>query len=72
MTRTALAGAGRQPTNRWGRLGTVARERASEQSVKAADAPDRREAIPHLEQEAYLGRLAEVYERRAKDWAAAT
>lgn len=57
---------GRQPSNRWSHLAAVARERASEQSAKAATASDAEIAGPHREQEAYLVRLAEVYEQRAK------
>ena len=57
---------GGQSSNQWARLAVVARERASEQSAKAAVAPNTRAAEPHREQEAYLVRLAEVYEQRAK------
>ena len=62
----ALAGVEKQPPSRWTRLAAVARERASEQSAKAATASDAEIAGPHREQEAYLVRLAEVYEQRAK------
>ena len=55
-----------QPLSHWRRLATVARERASEQSGKAAAAADTAIAKPHLEQQAYLVRLAETYEQRAK------
>ena len=55
-----------QPVNQWRRLATVARERASEQSDKAATASGAMAAGPHLEQQAYLVRLAEVYEGRAR------
>lgn len=56
-----------QPASRqWARLATVARERAMEQSAKAATASSSKVAEPHREQEAYLVRLAEVYEQRAK------
>lgn len=56
----------KQPSSRWTRLAAVARERASEQSAKATTASDAEVAGPHREQEAYLVRLAEVYEQRAK------
>ena len=56
-----------QPANRWVRLAAVARERASEQSAKAATASDTATAGPYLEQQAYLVKLAEVYEDRARD-----
>ena len=56
-----------QPASRWVRLAAVARERASEQSAKAATASDIAAAGPHLEQQAYLLKLAEVYEERARD-----
>ena len=52
-------------TGQWKSLAGVARERASEQSNKAAAAPDVTVAEPHLEQQAYLVRLAEVYEEPA-------
>lgn len=61
----ATASVGWQPSKQWMRLAAVARERASEQSAKAA-ASDLEVAGPHREQEAYLVRLAEVYEQRAK------
>jgi hypothetical protein len=55
-----------QPVSQWKRLATVARERASEQSNKASTASGAMAAAPHLEQHAYLVRLAEVYEERAR------
>ncbi len=55
-----------QPVSQWKRLAAVARERASDQSAKAAAAADVTAAEPHLEQQAYLVRLAEVYEQRAR------
>ena len=55
-----------QPVNQWKQLATVARERATEQSDKAATASGAMAAGPHLEQQAYLVRLAEVYEERAR------
>ncbi|MGI4765054.1 MAG: hypothetical protein ACRYGP_08310 [Janthinobacterium lividum] len=47
-------------------MAAVARERASEQSAKAAIASSTAVAAPHLEQRAYLLKLAEVYEERAR------
>lgn len=61
----------REPSNQWARLAAVARERASEQAAKALTAPDARAALPHHEQEAYLVKLAEVYEERSRDGVAA-
>ena len=55
-----------QPESRWARLAVVARERASEQSDKAATASSTETKGPHLEQQVYLMRLAEVYEERAR------
>ena len=56
-----------QMVSQWKRLASVARERASEQSDKAAAAPDALTAQPYREQQAYLVRLAEVYDERASD-----
>lgn len=60
------ASANQRPTDRWIGLAVVARERASEQSAKAASASSTAVAEPHLEQQAYLLKLAELYEERAR------
>lgn len=62
----ANASANQRPTDRWIGLAAVARERASEQSAKAATASSTAIAEPHLEQRAYLPKLAEMYEERAR------
>ena len=49
-------------SEKWARLAVVTRERATEQF--ATGAADSETAKPHVEQRAYLLRLAEVYERR--------
>ena len=51
-------------SEKWARLAVVARERATEQQQLATGAADSETAKPHVEQRAYLLRLAEVYERR--------
>lgn len=65
----ATLSAAQQSSRPWARLAAVARERASEQSARAIAASDTETAGPHFEQNAYLVRLAEVYEKRAKDGA---
>lgn len=65
MAATAKVGAHRRPANRWSGLAAVARERASEKAAEAARTSDTDAAAPHLEQRAYLLKLAEVYDRRA-------
>ena len=54
-----------RPANRRMGLAAVARERAGGVRQGAA-APDTPAAGPHLEQQAYLVRLAEVYDGRAR------
>lgn len=56
----------RRPSSCWVQLAAVARERASEQFAKAMIATSTVAASPHLEQQAYLMKLAEVYEKRAR------
>lgn len=67
MAAGAKARAHDRPVSRWLGLAAVARERASEQEVDADRAGDTGAAGLHLEQRAYLLKLAEVYEQRSKD-----
>ena len=66
MTASQVDGRTAPPVSQWKRLAAVARERATEQSDKAAKATDTAVAGPHLEQQAYLNRLADIYEERAR------
>ena len=64
MPARTVAGAAHRPGHRWGMLAAVARERASEQSAKAAS--DSAAARPPLAHRADMMNIARVYEERAK------
>ena len=58
----AVGNASRQAMDRWTRLAAIAHERAAEQSARALAASNVEVAGAHLQQEAYIVKLAEVYE----------